>query len=56
MSVDVIYPKVSLESDSGRVSRWLVAEGETVSAGQVLFEIENDKAAVEVEAPADGGL
>ena len=54
MPVPVIYPKVSLEETSGRVSRWLVAEGETVTAGQVLFEIENDKAAVEVEAPASG--
>lgn len=54
MPVSVFYPKVSLEETSGRISRWLVAEGETVTAGQVLFEIENDKAAVEVEAPAGG--
>lgn len=54
MPVPVIFPKVSLEETSGRISRWLVAEGDTVTAGQVLFEIENDKAAVEVEAPANG--
>lgn len=54
MPVPVIYPKFSLEETEGRISRWLVAEGEAVTAGQVLFEIENDKAAVEVEAPATG--
>ena len=54
MPTHVIYPKVSLETSAGKISRWLVAEGETVRAGQILFEIENDKAAVEVEAVADG--
>lgn len=54
MPVAVIFPKVSLEETSGRISRWLVVDGDTVTAGQVLFEIENDKAAVEVEAPAGG--
>lgn len=54
MSVDVIFPKVSLEATSGRIDRWLVTGGTVVEAGQVLFEIDNDKAAVEVEAPAAG--
>ena len=52
MPTNVIFPKVSLEMASGRISRWIVAEGDTVSEGQVLFEIDNDKAAVEVEARA----
>lgn len=54
MPIHVVYPKVSLELSSGRIARWLVAEGEAVRQGQVLFEIDNDKAAVEVESPADG--
>lgn len=54
MPVPVIYPKVSLETSTGRIARWLVAEGETVATGQLIFEIENDKTAVEVEAPAAG--
>ena len=54
MPTQIIYPKVSLEASTGRVSRWLVSEGDTVRRGQVLFEIENDKAAVEVDAPGDG--
>jgi pyruvate dehydrogenase E2 component (dihydrolipoamide acetyltransferase) len=54
MPAHVVYPKVSLEKASGRIARWIVAEGQAVKRGQVLFEIEDDKAAVEVEAPADG--
>lgn len=54
MPIHVVYPKVSLELSSGRIARWMVTEGETVRQGQVLFEIDNDKAAVEVEAPASG--
>lgn len=54
MPTHVVYPKVSLEMASGRIARWLVAEGEAVRQGQVLFEIDNDKAAVEVESPATG--
>lgn len=56
MPVPVLYPKVSLEMQTGRIARWLVADGAAVSTGQVIFEIDNDKAAVEVEAPADGTL
>ncbi|WP_225028714.1 acetoin dehydrogenase dihydrolipoyllysine-residue acetyltransferase subunit [Xinfangfangia pollutisoli] len=56
MPLPVLYPKVSLEMETGRIARWLVADGETVSAGQVIFEIDNDKAAVEVEAPGAGVL
>lgn len=54
MPTHVVYPKVSLEMSSGRIARWLVSEGEAVRQGQVLFEIDNDKAAVEVESPATG--
>ena len=56
MPVAVLYPKVSLEMSSGTIARWLVKEGDTVARGQVLFEIDNDKAAVEVEAPASGTM
>jgi pyruvate dehydrogenase E2 component (dihydrolipoamide acetyltransferase) len=54
MPSHVLYPKVSLERASGKIARWMVEEGATVKQGQILFEIEDDKAAVEVEAPADG--
>lgn len=54
MPTDVVFPKVSLESDRGRIARWLVKDGDTVEQGAVLFEIDDDKATVEVEAPASG--
>lgn len=54
MPVNVLFPKVSLEAASGRIARWCVVDGDAVTAGQVLFEIDNDKAAVEVESPGTG--
>jgi pyruvate dehydrogenase E2 component (dihydrolipoamide acetyltransferase) len=54
MHVDVIFPKVSLDQDGGSVARWCVSDGQAVAEGDVLFEIDNDKAAVEVVAPAGG--
>lgn len=56
MPIPVLYPKVSLEMQTGKIARWLVEDGAAVTAGQVIFEIDNDKAAVEVEAPAEGTL
>ncbi|MCB1507882.1 MAG: E3 binding domain-containing protein [Hyphomicrobiaceae bacterium] len=56
MPVEVILPKVDMDMATGRISRWLVAEGSPVKKGEGLFEIETDKAAMEIEAPADGVL
>ena len=38
------------------MSRWLVEDGAEVAAGQLLVEVETDKATVEIEAPGDGRL
>jgi pyruvate dehydrogenase E2 component (dihydrolipoamide acetyltransferase) len=54
MAIAVIFPKVSLETDTGSIGRWLKDDGAEVAQGDALFEIDNDKAAVEVEAPASG--
>lgn len=56
MATEVILPKVDMDMATGRISRWLVAEGATVKQGDPLFEIETDKAAMEIEAPASGVL
>jgi pyruvate dehydrogenase E2 component (dihydrolipoamide acetyltransferase) len=56
MAVEVYLPKMSDHMQAGKIIRWLVKEGELVKRGQVLFEIETDKAVGEVEAPADGTL
>ena len=56
MPVEVILPKVDMDMTTGRISRWLVAEGADVKKGDALFEIETDKAAMEVESPGTGKL
>ena len=56
MAIEVILPKVDMDMKTGKVSRWLVAEGDAVKQGDPLLEIETDKAAMEIEAPASGIL
>ncbi|EHH09662.1 dihydrolipoamide acetyltransferase homoserine dehydrogenase, partial [Mesorhizobium amorphae CCNWGS0123] len=56
MPVEVILPKVDMDMATGQISRWFVAEGAAVKQGDVLFEIETDKAAMEIDAPASGVL
>ena len=56
MPVEVIMPKVDMDMTRGRVAAWHVAEGAAVAAGDPLFDIETDKAAMEVESPASGRL
>ena len=56
MATEIILPKVDMDMATGRISRWLVAEGAMVKQGDAVFEMETDKAAMEVEAPASGML
>ncbi len=56
MLTEVIFPRVDMDMAAGRVSRWLTTEGSLVARGDPLFEIETDKAAMEIEAPASGTL
>src|SRR5579871_6542696 len=56
MATEVILPRVDMDMETGKFASWLVKEGETVRKGQPLFEIETDKAAMEVESPAAGIL
>lgn len=48
--------QLSLGMESGEIVRWLVEDGARVTAGQVVVEIETDKATAEVEAPVSGVL
>lgn len=52
----VMLTQLSLAMEEGKVGRWLVADGELVSAGQPIVEIETDKAVAQVEAPAAGRI
>ena len=56
MAKIVIMPKLGATMDEGRIIRWFVKEGESVSKGAPLFEVESDKATLEVEAPETGTL
>ena len=56
MPVEVIMPKVDMDMAHGKIVQWHVAEGAAVDKGAPLFDIETDKAAMEVEAPASGVL
>ncbi len=49
-------PKVDMDMTSGTIAAWHVAEGAEVKSGEPLFDIETDKAAMEVESPASGRL
>ena len=56
MAVEIVMPRVDMDMSSGRMGRWHAAEGARVVKGATLFEIETDKAAMEVDAPASGVL
>ena len=54
MATEVFLPRVDMDMTEGKVSVWHVRNGDTVRKGQALFDIETDKAAMEIESPADG--
>ena len=54
MSVDILMPALSPTMEEGTLSKWLVKEGDKVVSGDLIAEIETDKATMEVEAIDDG--
>lgn len=56
MPIEVILPKVDMDMSSGTIADWHKSEGENVEEGDALFDIETDKATMEVESPATGTL
>src|SRR5207237_3151203 len=56
MPADVIMPALGMAQETGKVLRWLKQDGEPVTKGEPLLEVETDKVTVEIEAPADGTL
>ncbi len=54
MSVDILMPALSPTMEEGTLSKWLVKEGDTVQAGDIMAEIETDKATMEFEAVDEG--
>ena len=54
MTIEVILPKVDMDMESGAIVEWKVAAGDFVNLGDILFEMETNKAMMEVEAPGTG--
>jgi pyruvate dehydrogenase E2 component (dihydrolipoamide acetyltransferase) len=56
MSVNITMPALSPTMEEGKLAKWHVKEGDTVSSGDVIAEIETDKATMEVEAVDEGKI
>jgi pyruvate dehydrogenase E2 component (dihydrolipoamide acetyltransferase) len=56
MSIKILMPALSPTMEKGNLTRWLKAEGDVVKSGDVIAEIETDKATMEVEAVDEGTL
>ena len=54
MATEILMPALSPTMEEGTLAKWLVKEGDTVSSGDILAEIETDKATMEFEAVDDG--
>jgi pyruvate/2-oxoglutarate dehydrogenase complex dihydrolipoamide acyltransferase (E2) component len=54
MPINITMPALSPTMEEGNLAKWLVKEGDSVSAGDVIAEIETDKATMEVEAVDEG--
>ncbi|MFT8468357.1 MAG: pyruvate dehydrogenase complex E1 component subunit beta [Acetobacter syzygii] len=56
MATEILMPALSPTMTEGKIARWLKKEGDTITGGDVLAEIETDKATMEIEAIEDGIL
>ncbi len=54
MAIQILMPALSPTMEEGTLAKWLVKEGDTVSSGDIIAEIETDKATMEFEAADDG--
>jgi len=54
MAIQILMPALSPTMEEGTLAKWLVSEGDTVESGQVMAEIETDKATMEFEAVDEG--
>src|SRR5438034_9713751 len=56
MATSVVMPALEMAQETGKIISWMKKEGETITKGEPLLEVETDKAVVEIEATADGVL
>jgi pyruvate dehydrogenase E1 component beta subunit len=56
MAIEILMPALSPTMEEGTLAKWLVKEGDTVASGDILAEIETDKATMEFEAVDEGAI
>jgi len=56
MAISVVMPALEMAQETGKLISWLKKEGDSVAKGDMLLEIETDKAVMEIESPGDGIL
>ena len=56
MTIEILMPALSPTMEEGTLSKWLVNEGDSISSGDLIAEIETDKATMEFESFFDGTL
>ena len=56
MAIEILMPQLGLTMNEGTITEWVKKEGETVSKGDIVFYVENDKAVVPYEAQREGIL
>ncbi len=56
MATEILMPALSPTMEEGKLARWLVKEGDEIAAGDIIAEIETDKATMEIDAIEDGLL
>src|SRR6201997_5797740 len=56
MSIEILMPALSPTMEEGKLAKWLVKEGDEVHSGDILAEIETDKATMEFEAVDEGKI
>src|ERR1700712_3930060 len=56
MPVNILMPALSPTMEKGNLAKWLKKEGDTIKSGDIIAEIETDKATMEVEAADEGTL
>jgi pyruvate dehydrogenase E2 component (dihydrolipoamide acetyltransferase) len=56
MAISVVMPALEMAQETGKLISWLKKEGESVTKGEPLLEVETDKAVMEIESPGEGVL
>ena len=56
MAVSVVMPALEMAQETGKLVSWKKKEGEQVKKGEMLLEVETDKAVVEIDSPIGGTL